>query len=300
MKTKKKKETIQRAPRPKGFTNLCIHYLTNPTNNNLKKLRHIALTCYISNQWYKVKPVEHPIKTTSTVTKEKQRYVLLPYDIEDIARTIGLKVYKAEERLVGILAKQAKGLASSGAWDDLLDHSRASTFSIFFGALNRLNKVTGWEEELMEASRANYHKPGYAMAATSAIGQTNQYQAQVLKMMAPFTQPPQPSKPTTTVNIQNNHIPGHLPVAEEGSITIDQAVSLLADHNAAPLPLNNRKEHFAHLADKYLTEDIPSVTANQSDAQGISRNTKYEYLRQAINHDTRREEETGPILDALD
>lgn len=307
MKRTKTKELILRIPRPQSFTLMCQSYQKG--NLNLNTLRNITIQHFLSSNLTTLERISHPTRNTkrnnSTNTKTIT-YRLKNYDIKDLGHTLMLTLDKAESKVTKHLTKSAEKMRRDGLFIDDVGISRAVKSRLFFGALSRLQDLSDWETELRQASRAYYHKPGYSMAANSAITTTNNHMAHLMKLTESLEPKALPSLPHSghNINIQNNVALG-LSQAPEGqeTLTADKAIALLAEAKVTALPLDNKDEFFAGLLDKHNlnSPDIPEVAANLSDAQGVTRAKTFDFEKPIpIDHITRREDEVGQSTDAIE
>lgn len=298
MKTTKSKQPITRIPRPKGFTSTCISYNTNKTIQ-LGTLRNLTIQHYLSSQFLIPTRVDHPTKklpTEKQLRTKQIQYELRRATIEDLSTMLMLKVEKTELRVTRYLAKQAEKMQQDGVLDNISGHSRAFIFGQFLKSLHRHQRLLGWEEDLMAASKATYHKPGYSASANTAISLTTSHEAHVLKIMQSLS-PNQGPNPNP-IHIHNTQIQGQSQAQLQGQeiLTPDKAVALLAEAKVTDLPLENRDQAFIDLVAKHNLDDMPNVTANFNDAQGVSKKRDFTY----ITHEDRRADEVGDSLEAID
>lgn len=302
MKQNKKQPVIQRYPRPQSFTNMCIAYHTNKTIP-LSTLRNVAIQLYLSQSFLIPTKVSHPVLNTKKKSNKYHNYQLKQADLKDLATLIMLNEYKTELRVAKRLSKKAEDYAKQGVFNDLLGPSQDTRdwkSGIFLGSLHRHQRLVAWEEELMGASRAYYHKPGYSASANTAISVTTSHEAHMLKLLNELVPKSVAQSQTHQVNIQNNIGGVVAPPQGQEVLTADKAIALLAESGHTALPLNDRATHFLELKAKHNLDDTPNVTANQSDAQGVAKAKSLDKILANMSHEDRRTEEVGQIIEAIE
>lgn len=328
--------TIKRYPRPQGLTNLSIRYNEDKTKKAKANLNKAILAYYLNNQilypypltFSKLNPYQEVTPSTPSPTKNKKennkrqsisninkednnvskeikknpthnnnQYQIRSIEYNELCLMFGQSPGKVQRLITKYLSKQGRTYLDNKILNDTLDATRASTFGLFFEALNNLRAQSGWQEELKAVSRDWGYKPSMVKEANSAISGTQsmtnqafQMGAQLMKLMAQ-----NPNNPGAT-NIQNNFY-GQVPNIENGSEPLNESGYLLTPTKALELMENKglltmptEAEHEA-LRAQYLTEDVPSTQALLSDAQGIQKKEVI-LLKDTgeLTHEDRREE----------